>query len=101
MQVGLSELSSAVSQLDDGAKTLHEGTEKFKSEGIVPLKDAVDVASADLESFEKSLRKLRRIPKALKALPELLKALQQVFAISTKSNQKNRIHKFSTKNINK
>ncbi|MEY8380180.1 hypothetical protein [Ileibacterium valens] len=59
MQVGLSELSSAVSQLDDGAKTLHEGTEKFKSEGIVPLKDAVDVASADLESFEKVAKEIK------------------------------------------
>lgn len=59
MQAGLSQLDAAVSQINDGAIQLHEGTEKFRNEGIVPLKDAVDVAADDLESFEKVAKEIK------------------------------------------
>ena len=52
MADGLDTLGQAFETLNDGAKTLYEGNEQFRSEGLEQLKSKVDLGVGELETLE-------------------------------------------------
>lgn len=63
MADGLDTLGKAFETLNDGAKQLYEGNEKFKSEGLDQLKEKVDLGVGELETLQSVMDEIKAMNK--------------------------------------